>query len=92
MRYLIPIASKDDLFPKDEFHFPKPLIEIDGMPMIALVVNNIRRRDPSASFIFVILKQDAVEYSLDSILMLLAGRIRASYSWRIPPWELSAPP
>lgn len=73
MRYLIPIASKDDLFPKDEFHFPKPLIEIDGMPMIALVVNNIRRRDPSASFIFVILKQDAVEYSLDSILMLLAG-------------------
>ncbi len=43
------------------------------MPMIALVVNNIRRRDPSASFIFVILKQDAVEYSLDSILMLLAG-------------------
>ena len=37
MRYLIPIASGGDLFPKDEFHFPKPLIEVDGAPMIALV-------------------------------------------------------
>ncbi|MUZ74140.1 NTP transferase domain-containing protein [Agrobacterium vitis] len=73
MRYLIPIASKDDLFPKDEFHFPKPLIEIDGSPMISLVVNSIRNRDASAKFIFIVLNQDALEYSLDSILKLLAG-------------------
>lgn len=73
MRYLIPIASKDDLFSKDEFHFPKPLIEVDGVPMISLVVGSIRRRDPSASFIFVVLRQDVLEYSLDSILKLIAG-------------------
>lgn len=73
MRYLVPIASRDDLFPRDEFHFPKPLIEIDGSPMIGLVVNSIRARDASARFIFVILRQDAVEFSLDSILKLLAG-------------------
>lgn len=73
MRYLIPIASKDDLFPKDEFHFPKPLIEVDGAPMISLVVEAIRQSDRSARFIFVILKEDALEYSLSSILKLLAG-------------------
>ena len=73
MRYLIPIASKDDLFPKDDFHFPKPLIEVDGVPMIALVVGSIRKRDPSARFVFTVLRQDVVEYSLDSILKLIAG-------------------
>ncbi|MBB4008449.1 glycosyltransferase family 2 protein [Allorhizobium taibaishanense] len=73
MRYLIPIASKDDLFPKDEYHFPKPLIEVDGAPMISLVVNSIRNRDASARFIFIVLHQDALEYSLDQILKLLAG-------------------
>ncbi|MGE6740870.1 glycosyltransferase family 2 protein [Allorhizobium pseudoryzae] len=73
MRYLIPIASKDDLFPKEEFHFPKPLIEIDGVPMISLVVGSIRRRDPTARFIFIVLRQDVLEYSLDSILRLVAG-------------------
>lgn len=73
MRYLIPIASKDDLFPKDEFHFPKPLIEVDGTPMISLVVDAIRKSDTAARFIFVVLKEDALEYSLSSILKLLAG-------------------
>ncbi len=73
MRYLIPIASKDDLFPKEDFHFPKPLIEVDGIPMIALVVGSIRKRDPSARFIFIVLRQDVLEYSLDSILKLIAG-------------------
>lgn len=73
MRYLIPIASSDDLFPKEEYHFPKPLIEVDGTPMMSLVVNSIRKRDSAARFIFVVLRQDVLEYSLDSILKLLAG-------------------
>jgi NDP-sugar pyrophosphorylase family protein len=73
MRYLIPIASGYDLFPKEEYHFPKPLIEVDGVPMISLVVGSIRKRDPSARFIFVALRQDIIEYSLDSILKLIAG-------------------
>ncbi|ESQ78648.1 glycosyltransferase family 2 protein [Asticcacaulis sp. YBE204] len=73
MRYLIPIASEDNLFPKEEYHFPKPLIEVGGTPMIGLVIDSIKARDPSASFIFVIRRQDAVEYSLDAALELLAG-------------------
>lgn len=73
MRYLIPIASEDNLFPKEEFHFPKPLIEISGKPMIGLVIESIRARDADARFIFVTRRADCVEYSLDASLHLLAG-------------------
>jgi NDP-sugar pyrophosphorylase family protein len=73
MRYLIPIAADNTLFPKEEFHFPKPLIEINGIPMIGCVVENIQSRDPQAQFIFVVQKRDCVEFSLDAALMLLGG-------------------
>ncbi len=73
MRYVIPIASEETLFPKEEFHFPKPLVEIDGKPMIGLVIENIRANDPEARFIFVVRRADCVDYSLDASLMLLAG-------------------
>ncbi len=68
MRYLIPIASGDDLFPREEFHFPKALIEIDGEPMIARVIANIRGEDPAAEFIFVVRGEDCREFSLDRAL------------------------
>ncbi len=73
MRYVIPLASGDDLFPKDEFHFPKPLIEINGRPMIGYVVDNIRRTDANAEFIFIIRREDSLLHSLASALKLLAG-------------------
>lgn len=73
MRYLIPLASRDNLFPPEEYHFPKPLIEISGQPMIALIIQNIRRTDPKATFIFVILRDDSVRFSLRASLELLAG-------------------
>ena len=43
MKYLVPMAGEDDLFPRAEYHFPKPLIEIDGVPMVARFIENIRR-------------------------------------------------
>ena len=73
MRYLIPIASDDHLFPKEEFHFPRPLIEINGIPMIGHVIDNIKSRDRDATFIFVVRRADCVEYTLDAALRLLAG-------------------
>jgi dTDP-glucose pyrophosphorylase len=68
VRYLIPIASPDDLFPRAEFHYPKPLIEIDGEPMISRVVDNLRQSDPTAEFIFVVQARDCREFSLDRSL------------------------
>jgi len=71
MRYLIPIAGGDAMFPKAEFHFPKPLVEIDGVPMVARVVVNLRTGDPAARFIFVVRREDCAEFSLDRTLHII---------------------
>ena len=70
MRYLIPIAAPDDMFPRNEFHYPKPMIEVDGIAMISRCVAKIRADDPDASFVFVVRKQDCDEFSLDRALRL----------------------
>lgn len=72
MRYLVPIAAPEDLFPRKDFHFPKPQIEIDGRPMIARVIENLSRNDPAARFIFVVRAQDCRQFSLDDTLALSA--------------------
>jgi len=68
VRFVIPIAASDDLFPRAEFHFPKPLVEIDGVPMIAHVIRNLRSGTPDADFVFVVRAQDCREFSLDRTL------------------------
>lgn len=72
MRYLIPIAANEDLFPRSEFHFPKPLVEISGKAMIARVIEGIETQDSNASFIFVVRKIDCDEFSLDKTISLSA--------------------
>ena len=37
MQILIPIANTSEFFPKSEFYFPKPLIEVNGRSMIELI-------------------------------------------------------
>lgn len=70
MKYLIPIAGSEGLFPRSEFHFPKPLIEIGGKPMIAWVIDNIRASDPDAEFVFIARKADCAEFSMDRALQM----------------------
>lgn len=74
MRYLVPMAGQSDFFPKSEYTFPKPLVEIGGRPMIAHVINGIQAYDPEADFIFVVRKDDCDRFSLDSSLALLCDR------------------
>jgi len=69
LRYLIPIASEHDLFPREEFHFPKPLIEIDGKPMIVRVIENLQAQDADAVFIFIVRAEDCRVFSLDRALI-----------------------
>ena len=71
MRYLIPMAADNDLFPRSEFHFPKPLVEIKGRPLIEHVVDSIREYDHEAEFIFILRKVDCDQFSLDASLRLL---------------------
>lgn len=74
MRYLVPLAgSSEELFPRAEFHFPKPLIEVDGIPMIERVILNLRAADPEAHFIFIVRQEDCLSFSLDSALKIATG-------------------
>ena len=74
MQILIPISSESKFFPKEEFYFPKPLIEVAGQPMIELVISQLRKSIPQGPFyIFVVGRDEARAYSLDRTLVLAAG-------------------
>lgn len=69
LNVLIPMAGAGSRFEKAGYTFPKPLIEINGKPMIQLVVDNLNLE---CNFIFVIQKSHREKYNLDSMLNLIA--------------------
>jgi NDP-sugar pyrophosphorylase family protein len=73
MQILIPVSGNSAFFPKEDFYFPKPLVEISGRPMIAIVVEQLQRQFKNADFIFVIDREDARGFSLDETIKLLSG-------------------
>ncbi|MEA1618171.1 glycosyltransferase family 2 protein [Erythrobacter sp. T5W1-R] len=73
MQILIPISGRTSFFPKDEYFFPKPLIEVSGQPMIELVIDSLKHDFPDADFTFIVDREDAREFSLDRVLRLAAG-------------------
>lgn len=73
MKILIPLAGGDGFFPREEFFFPKPLIEVAGKPMIEWAVENLRPLYDDPTFVFVIREDDARRFSLAASLKLLAS-------------------
>lgn len=73
MQILVPISGRSAFFPKSEYYFPKPLVEVAGLPMTELVVSQLKRRFDHADFVFVVDREDARAFSLDRTLELVAG-------------------
>jgi NDP-sugar pyrophosphorylase family protein len=73
MQILIPISGYSSFFPKEDYFFPKPLIEVAGRAMIDVVVSFLRKQFLDAQFFFVIDPEDASSFSLDRTLKLLSG-------------------
>ena len=69
LNILIPMAGAGSRFRDAGYTFPKPLIEVDGKPMIQLVVENL---GIDANFIFVVQKEHREKYNLDTLLNLIA--------------------
>lgn len=69
LNVLIPMAGAGSRFEQAGYTFPKPLIEVNGKPMIQLVVENLAVK---AHFIFVVQKEHRVKYNLDTLLPLIA--------------------
>lgn len=59
MNILIPMAGEGSRFAKEGFTFPKPLIDVEGKPMIQLVVENL---DFQAKYIFLVRKKHLEKY------------------------------
>jgi len=68
---LMPMAGKSKFFDIPGYPFPIPLIEIEGNPMIELVINNFNSIEKKKKFIFVVNGDECNKYRLDNVLKLL---------------------
>ena len=68
LNVLIPMAGAGSRFQQAGYTFPKPLIDVNGKPMIQVVVENL---NIDANFIFVVQKSHREKYNLDTLLNLI---------------------
>ena len=68
MNVLIPMAGAGSRFQAAGYTFPKPLIDVEGKPMIQVVVDNL---NIEATYIYVVQKEHRAKYNLDTLLNLI---------------------
>jgi len=69
LNVLVPMAGAGSRFESAGYTFPKPLIDVNGKPMIQVVVENLNL---DANYIFVVQKKHREKYNLDSLLNLIS--------------------
>jgi HAD superfamily hydrolase (TIGR01509 family) len=70
MNVLIPMAGAGSRFEQAGYTFPKPLIEVNGKPMIQTVVENL---NIDAKHIFIVQKEHYEKYNLKYLLNLITN-------------------
>lgn len=68
MNVLIPMAGEGSRFAKVGYTFPKPLIEVNGKPMIQVVVENL---NIEANYIYIVRKEHYEKFNLQYLLNLI---------------------
>jgi len=68
MNILIPMAGAGSRFQQAGYTFPKPLIDVEGKPMIQVVVENL---NIEANYIYVVQKTHREKFNLDTMLNLI---------------------
>ena len=69
LNVLIPMAGAGSRFESAGYTFPKPLIDVNGKPMIQVVVENLNL---DANYVFVVQKKHREKYNLDTLLNFIA--------------------
>ena len=69
MNVLIPMAGAGTRFSQAGYTFPKPLIEVNGKPMIQVVIENL---NIEAHYIFLVQQEHYEKYNLKQLLNLIA--------------------
>jgi len=67
LNIVIPMAGRGSRFANAGYKLPKPLIPVHGHPMIRLVMQNLRPRQPHR-FIFLCLQEHIEKYAVDRLL------------------------
>jgi len=70
MNVLIPMAGAGSRFAEAGYSFPKPLIDVEGKPMIQLVVENI---GIDANYIYICQKEHRERFNLDTMMNLITA-------------------
>ena len=68
LNVLIPMAGAGSRFQQAGYTFPKPLIDVNGKPMIQVVTDSL---NIEANFIYVVQKEHRSKYNLDTLLNLI---------------------
>jgi HAD superfamily hydrolase (TIGR01509 family) len=68
LNVLIPMAGAGSRFAKAGYTFPKPLIQVNGKPMIRVAIENL---NIEANYIFVVQEEHIKKYNIDSMLKLI---------------------
>ena len=71
LKIIIPLAGSSEIFHKAGYLYPKPLIEIKGIPMIQRVIDSIKTINTPNKIIFIVKEEDITKYHLDNTLKLL---------------------
>jgi beta-phosphoglucomutase-like phosphatase (HAD superfamily)/dTDP-glucose pyrophosphorylase len=71
MNVVIPMAGAGSRFAQVGYTFPKPLIEVNGKPMIQVVLENL---NIEANYTFIVQKEHYEKYSLQYLLNLIAPK------------------
>ena len=69
LNVLIPMAGDGSRFRLAGYTFPKPLIDVNGEPMIKVVTDNL---NINANFIYIVQKSHAEKYNLHTLLNLIS--------------------
>ena len=70
---LMPLGGGSKFFDREEYFYPKMLIEIQGKPMVQHAIENLQGLNQDAQFIFVVKRSDCLEFHLDETLRLLTN-------------------
>jgi dTDP-glucose pyrophosphorylase len=72
LKIVIPLAGSSEMFSKAGFFYPKPLIEINGIPMIQLVIEKTNAILIPHKLVFILKEDEVLKYHLDNTLKLLS--------------------
>lgn len=70
LNVLIPMAGAGTRFAEAGYSFPKPMIEVDGKPMIQLVVENLGL---DAKYIYICQSEHRQNFNLDTMMNIISS-------------------